>query len=151
MLIEFKSLPNTIKMKKVLNVLLIDDNEIDNLIHERLLKDLAPETEVKVFQSSTQALDYLIATATQNPQALPDLILLDLHMPMMDGFAFMKAYQKADLSLVKKTNIIGLSCSIFDQEIQDMLAYEEVSAFITKPLNRQKISQIVQDNLAISE
>ncbi|NJL12295.1 MAG: response regulator [Microscillaceae bacterium] len=89
-------------MKKVRSIMLIDDNEIDNLIHARFLKDMVPEVEVSIFQSSAQALAFLISTAAQNPEILPDLILLDLHMPMMDGFTFMKAYQEANLSQVKK-------------------------------------------------
>lgn len=129
-------------MNKEPKILLIDDNEIDNLINQRLIKELKLSANVQVFQSAKEALFYLKSTAQSNYLALPDLIFLDLYMPLMDGFSFMQEYKKLKLNQYKPIKILALSCSIYDKEIRNILSYEEVEDFISKPLNQEKINRL---------
>ncbi len=123
-------------------ILLIDDNEIDNLIHTRLLKELRLTTQTLVYQNAKDALLYLKNTSNTNPSELPDFIFLDLNMPVMDGFSFMKEFKKLKLEQFKKIQVLVLSCSIYEREIKKILMYEEVKDFISKPLNQDKIRQL---------
>lgn len=129
-------------MNKNTKVLLIDDNDIDNLIHTRLLKELKLNTQTLVYQNARDALSYLKNTSHTNPNELPDLIFLDLDMPVMDGFCFMKEFKKLKLGQFKNIKVLVLSCSIYEREIKKILTFEEVKDFIAKPLNQDKIKHL---------
>ncbi len=129
-------------MNKDTKILLIDDNEIDNIIHLRLIRELKNAVNVQVFQSAKDALQYLTNTSKSNPAALPDIIFLDLYMPIMDGFSFVNEYKKLKINQHKKIRILALSCSIYDKEIKKILSYEDVEEFICKPLSQEKMHDI---------
>lgn len=126
-------------MKTNTKILLIDDNDIDNLIHLRLIKELKASANIKIFQSAKDALHYLTSTAKSNSAELPDIIFLDLYMPMMDGFSFIDEYNKLNISQYKKIKILALSCSIYDREIRKILACDNIADFISKPLSQEKM------------
>jgi CheY-like chemotaxis protein len=123
------------------SVLLIDDNEIDNFINERMIisNDFAREVIVK--EAASPALDYLKDPRKDKPQ----LIFLDLNMPIMDGFGFLEEFDKvakANPSLPEKTKIIVLSSSINPEDVDKASVNPYVYKYLNKPLSADYLKAI---------
>ncbi len=128
-------------MKHLSCIMLIDDNPDDNFFHEREIVKWNPNEIVVVRNSGQTALDYL--KSSTKPQS--DLIFLDINMPGMNGWEFLSAYDKLNPNLKSDAIIIMLTTS--DSEIDRLKAksYPFVTAFVTKPLTREKIKKIDED------
>lgn len=127
-------------MGKLNEILIIDDNDATNHFHQRLIAKLYPEIKVQLTQNGKAGFDYFV-----NAEKKPPLILLDLNMPVMDGFEFLgvlSAYLTEEEQL--KTNIVILSSSDedFDKERTKTL-YPNIS-FNPKPLSKDKLTSIIE-------
>lgn len=120
-------------MKKIKFVLLIDSDNIDNFISEKILHDIGV-SNILTLTSTTDALIFLKQT-----KEIPQLILLDIRFPIMDGFEFLDKFQALEISQ-QTINIFILSASINPADRQ--LAKEKNCAgFIEKPLTKEKLLQ----------
>src|SRR5688572_10056858 len=93
-------------------VLLVDDDDTTNYLNKRLLTDMKVAKEILVLKNGREALDYLSkACDSQLDGALkcPDLIFLDIKMPMMDGFEFLEEYQRKGLDAGNHVIILMLT------------------------------------------
>jgi CheY-like chemotaxis protein len=125
--------------------MLIDDNEIDNLINEKMLEGTNFAERIYVYTSGKSALEYL-----QNLQRdkileeklIPDVIFLDINMPLMDGFQFLDEFDKLEKVIAKKSKIVMLTTSInpSDRELSDSNKY--VLSFINKPLTQDYLEDV---------
>ena len=75
-----------------LNILLIDDDQINNFITSKLIKKVWPYAEITTCLNGRQAIDLLLSRKREPALALPEYILLDLNMPVMDGWEFLEEY-----------------------------------------------------------
>lgn len=114
-----------------IRILLIDDNEIDNEINEKLLRKKAGFQHIVVKDSGEAALEYLKNTTAED---LPDIVLLDVHMPEMDGFEFLDAFQTLSERVLKKTKIYMLTSSQDHSDLEKAQNHSYVHNIITKPL-----------------
>src|SRR5437762_5643958 len=89
-------------------VLLIDDNEIDNFINKKLLLKTQFAEDIVDKTTAMAALEYLQSNSS-SPENLPDVIFLDIMMPIMDGFGFLDEYDKLPDAVKSKIRIIMLS------------------------------------------
>ena len=118
-----------------MKIFLIDDNTIDLLISRKLLLKYDADLEVKEFNKANEAV-----TLLENEQELPDLILLDLNMPSMNGWEFLEAIK----NFSRKPKCVYILTSSLDERDKAMSAkYEMVKGFLTKPLNNSTISQAI--------
>jgi CheY-like chemotaxis protein len=132
----------TIKpLPKYNNVLLIDDNEVNNLLHERLIELSDFGKHVKVIQHAPDAIQYLLQVANQ-PESIPDIIFLDIRMPIMDGFGFLDAFQKMPDSIRRNTKIILLSSTLDPNDNARAALYPEVIKMMIKPLNMGQLASL---------
>ncbi len=122
-------------MKKVL---LIDDDEINNELNQIILQKFGYAEEAVVCENGQVALDYLTSIA---PEALPEVIFLDLRMPVMDGFQFLEAAQKVSDDLTKKISIYILTSSKNQQDMDKAKSFE-VAGYITKPLTTRQLDML---------
>jgi len=118
--------------------LLIDDNTIDLFLNQRMLELTGIESEFKTFSSSTDALDHF-AEPTEN-FVQPDLVLLDIQMPELNGFQFLKKLCEV------YTNGIPFKIFLLSSTINnaDLLEAESIVPSITlleKPLNTEILKQ----------
>ena len=121
-------------MYKYGNVLLVDDNEIDTLINKRMLELSGMANQIISKNSGQAGLDYLMQHK-DNPDLLPDVIFLDINMPLISGFDFLAQYHTIALTLGKQSKVIILTSSDSLQDITQMEHNEHVWQFITKPLS----------------
>lgn len=120
-------------------VMVIDDNPIDQYIARHNLKEFCIAGEVMVYGSSVAALAYLQSCADGSAGLIPDIILLDIHMPEMDGFDFLMEYEKLPAFINRHCQIIMLSSSIDPSDHERLKNNPFVNGFIGKPLNRKSL------------
>ena len=129
-------------MKKVY---LIDDDDIFVFLTKKTMIKVAPDIDVEVFSDGSQAMSHL-KEIRDNVAELPDLIFLDLNMPVMDGWGFLAEYEDICNTLAKKNKLYIVSSSISPHEMERAGNISSVSEFIIKPLVKEKFLEIL-DNL----
>jgi len=130
--------PNTAKYKKVL---LVDDNEIDNFINERMITSSGFAEKVIVKTSSDDAISYLIENQEKD-ENLPEIVFLDLNMPVKDGFIFLEDFKKANDAVRKKCKVVVLSSSISPEDINRASTDQHVFKYVNKPLSEKYLEAI---------
>ena len=131
------------------NVLLVDDDEINNFISIKLIKKALLNTEIMACLNGKFAIDQLYEIQKKDPCKLPDYILLDINMPIMNGWEFLDEYNRLNIDPLGKTKIFIISSSVFSNDINKARSYPLVKDFISKPLNVEKIVElfIVEDHV----
>jgi len=128
-------------MPKFRNVLLVDDNEIDNFINERIILSSKFSENVVVRNSADSALNYL-REISDTDEKLPQFIFLDLNMPVKDGFGFLEDFEKLDEKVKKSAKVIVLSSSISPDDINKASTNPFVFKYINKPLSDKYLEAI---------
>jgi CheY-like chemotaxis protein len=126
-------------------VMLVDDNDTDNFISKRIIEITKFADEVVIKNSGKSALEYLEDHKSHH-EKLPDLIFLDINMPIVDGFVFLYEFEKFDYLIKDKCKVIILSSSDNKRDIDKIVNNDHVIKFITKPLTEialEEVSQIV--------
>ena len=136
-------------MKKLKQILLIDDNEFTNFLHKKILMNLGCAEEIKVFQDAELALDYISGNGEiDNDNCVkPDLIFLDINMPGMDGWEFIEEYNKLDKTQKTASIFVLLSSTIAENEKKRAENITAVKGFHYKPLTEEMIFEIMNNHL----
>lgn len=116
--------------------LVIDDNYIDNLVTRRLLELCNFAKNIILIESPADAIESL-----RNGSIVPDIIFLDIRMPIMDGFEFMQEFEKLDISK-KNIKIYLLSSSLDPADVQRSSDNTYITQLIHKPLTKQILEGI---------
>jgi CheY-like chemotaxis protein len=124
------------------DVLLIDDNEIDNFIASSIIGKLGMAKNIISKNSAEEALAYL-AECLENNSSFPEIIFLDIRMPSMDGFGFLREFAKFPPTVHFACNIFILSSSVDSRDIERAKKNSFVSGFITKPLTFSNLEKAV--------
>ncbi|QJD95306.1 response regulator [Mucilaginibacter robiniae] len=127
---------------KPLSILLIDDDEINNFISIKLIKKALAHTEINACLDGSYAIEQLLDVQRNNPDNLPDYILLDINMPIMNGWEFLDEYKRLGIDPLGKSKIFIISSSVFSNDINKAKSYPLVKDFISKPLNVDKIKEL---------
>ncbi len=123
------------------SALLIDDNEIDNFINERIINTSGFAEKIIVKTSTDEALEFL-KSCEQNPASTPPVIFLDLNMPVKDGFAFLEEFNKLSDQVKNKSKVVVLSASISPDDINRASANPHVIRYLNKPLSEKYLEAI---------
>jgi CheY-like chemotaxis protein len=110
--------------------LLIEDNLIDQLVIKQLLKKVLCIDEVHITNNGKEGIEWLQANGKLYPSLI---IILDVQMPVMNGFEFLKAYAKLDSELKKSNQIYVLSSTLDCDEIKEISESMYVTDFLGKP------------------
>jgi len=119
-------------------ILIIDDSVFDRLIATEVIKHSTLSADVVALESAEEGLDYLSGKSNLDSE-MPDIILLDIKMPKVDGFEFLIRYEKLIPSLTRVPKIYMLSSSIDPDDINKALKSKHIEDFIEKPLTREKL------------
>jgi len=123
------------------NALLIDDNEIDNFINERMITSSGFAGKVIVKNSSDSALQFL-KDNQHDLILLPEVIFLDLNMPVKDGFVFLIDFESLAEPARQKCKIVVLSSSISPEDINKASTNPYVIKYVNKPLSEKYLEAI---------
>lgn len=127
---------------RLVSVLLVDDDEINNFISIKLIKKAFANTEIMACLNGKLAIDQLVEIQENDPEKLPDYILLDINMPVMNGWAFLDEFKRLELDVAGKCKIFIISSSVFSNDINKAKSYPLVKGFVSKPLNIEKIKEL---------
>ena len=118
-------------------VMIIDDNEIDIFINKKVLEFNYFTLNAIGMTSATEALEYL-----RGDNELPEVIFLDLNMPVVDGYQFLLEFSKFPENIKEQIRIVVLTSSDNDRDKEKATANPDVLAFACKPLNEEKLDII---------
>ncbi len=130
--------------KKYYAVMLIDDNEIDNLINQKMIEAANITENIYTHTGGKSALEFLrnMEKVSEVANVLPDVIFLDIDMPLMDGFQFLDEFDKLSEDIKDKSRIVMLSSSINPQDINRSEKYTYVKKYISKPLTQESLEKL---------
>ncbi|RKR81811.1 CheY-like chemotaxis protein [Mucilaginibacter gracilis] len=117
--------------------LLIDDNFIDNFVTRKILETSFFAETIVVIQSAVEAIAQLQAKAIE-----PDVIFLDIRMPLMDGFQFLKEYDSLNHGEGKRVKIFMLSSSLDPGDFQLSTQNKHITQFIHKPITKKVLEDL---------
>ena len=126
---------------KKLNFIVIDDSKLDCFIAEKIIKNTGNSESIKSFLQATEALDY-IKSIPQDEHSRT-IILVDIQMPVMNGFEFVEAFEKLPADLIKNYTIFIISSSINENDQSRVHNYFSVKQFLNKPLTSNNLAVLL--------
>ena len=128
-------------MHKIKLAYIVDDDEIIVYLTERILEEVQFCDESKTFKNGQLAIDQL-KKAIANKEELPQVILFDINMPVMDGWEFLEEFIK--LPLNKPIPLFVFTSSINPSDRDKAYKYKEIKDYIQKPLTVHKLDKILR-------
>ncbi|HVW16412.1 MAG TPA: response regulator [Mucilaginibacter sp.] len=128
-------------MKKLI---FIGDNQLDHFILKRILRGYNLAYEVS-YTSDGQEVIRLLQQKGADKDGLPDIIILDISMPGIDGWAFLEQVQALYTSLAKPVGVYILSSSIDPRDIQRSKLFPCVKSFLFKPITKEVLERLVSE------
>lgn len=126
--------------------LLVDDNNIDQRIYQRVISQSGVVAEVLSFTFADEALSYLQA----HTDLVVDVIFLDINMPRMNGFEFLEQATETLGDEFAKVVVAMLTTSLNPNDRARAESFDKVKFFINKPLTIEHIEQVA-NSFALSE
>jgi CheY-like chemotaxis protein len=126
-------------MAQIRHLMLIDDSDIDLFIQQKIVEITSFADQISTFISPQEALDYLLQA---DPEQIPELIFLDLNMPLMDGFEVLERMKNHPNALAANYQVVILTSSNSLKDKEKATNYPFVKGFISKPLSEESLNAL---------
>ncbi|WPU95664.1 response regulator [Mucilaginibacter sabulilitoris] len=123
------------------HILIIDDDEINNFIAERLIKRVSKDTRITICRNGHDALVQL-STIQEKEGIWPKFIFLDLTMSVMDGWEFLESYRKLNEDQTNDTRVVIVTSSVFRHDMDRAREHPVESEYIIKPLTSERLFKL---------
>ncbi|MFM7195650.1 MAG: response regulator [Bacteroidota bacterium] len=125
-------------------VMLVDDSEIDNLINQKMIESADLADIIFTHSGARSAIEYLrnVEKVADPAAVLPDVLFLDIDMPLMDGFQFLDEFEKLKPTTKAGIRIVMLTSSVNPQDLDQSKKYPSVQLFLNKPLSQRSLLQM---------
>lgn len=124
-------------------ICIIDDDEIYIFLMKKSFAAMGVNNEVLSFLNGADALEELIKLKNNN-EDLPSIILLDINMPIMDGWEFLNEFRKLSANITNKISVYIISSSIASEDIEKSKTFPEIIDYFTKPIELDTLVSIVK-------
>jgi CheY-like chemotaxis protein len=128
-------------MKKFNTVMLVDDNDTDNYISQRIMEISGFSDNILTNNNGKAALEYL-EQHQNDVSKLPDIIFLDISMPIVDGYVFLYEFERYSQTVKDKCKVAILTSSDNKQDIDRMSGNEFVFKYVIKPITEDVLNEI---------
>jgi CheY-like chemotaxis protein len=119
-----------------INLLVIDDDDINIFIIKKIVEKTGYAVNMVARTNGQLAIEY-ISEIAEAPEQFPHLILVDINMPVLNGWEFIEAYEK--MNIRKAVDMYMLSSSVYENDIEKAKTYQAVKGFISKPLSIDRL------------
>ena len=123
-----------------LNLLVIDDDDINIFIIKKIVEKTGYNVDMTAKTNGQLAIDY-VKEIIDTPN-FPNLILIDINMPVLNGWEFIEAYEL--LGNTRKVDMYMLSSSVYENDIEKAKSYKTVKGFISKPLSIDRLIELLK-------
>lgn len=127
------------------NICLIDDDNIYQFTARKLVESTGLAKQIQSFYNGHEAINYFKDQKNNNPETLPDVIFLDINMPIMNGWEFLEEYNKLYDNLQKPIVVYVVSSSIDSNDMRRSKEYKPVSDYIVKPIDRIQYKELIEN------
>ena len=124
-----------------IKLLVIDDDDINIFIIKKIVEKTGFDVDMAAKNNGQLAIDYLKELLADN-HPLPDLILIDINMPILNGWEFIEAYENLEIN--SKIDMYMLSSSVYENDIEKAKGYKTVKGFISKPLSIERLTELIK-------
>jgi CheY-like chemotaxis protein len=124
-------------------ILLIDDSKGANALNKRLLQEMGVGKKITTLLNGQLALEYLVTKDVNGQYPCPDIIFLDINMPVMDGYKFLEEYELLKPNQKLNKVIVMLTTSTSEFDIVRANINVEVNNYQIKPLTEDKVFEII--------
>lgn len=128
-------------MAKLKTILLVDDDHSTNFYHRLVLHEAGVAERIDVCVNGEAAIEYL-TEALKEGAPLPEIIFLDINMPVMDGWEFLKAFDQLPDKIKDKVNIVILTTSINPDDREYAMQQPHVKEFKNKPISAEMVEEL---------
>jgi CheY-like chemotaxis protein len=132
--------------KKYYAVMLVDDNEIDNLINQKMIEASNICDHIFIHSGAKSAIEFLknIEKLLKGPidLYLPEIIFLDIDMPLMDGFQFLDEFERLSDSIKNHCKVVMLTSSLNPQDMNKAKKNQYVLKYMNKPLTQENLKKL---------
>lgn len=119
--------------------MLIDDNPNDNFFHQRIITKADCAENVVIKETAVEALNSI-----KRKEVVPELIFLDVNMPIMTGWEFLEEYNKLDLQLHGRVVVVMLTSSTNAEDMERAAGLVMVADYQIKPLTKPKLQEVLE-------
>jgi CheY-like chemotaxis protein len=131
-------------MNKPFIICIVDDDEIYKFTMRKTIEMNKLARKVLIFSDGEEALEFITDNLGNN-QDLPDVIFLDINMPIMDGFQFMQEYIKIKPTVGKKITIYMVSSSVDADDIEKANEISDIAGYLIKPIKASELNDIIAE------